>query len=86
MTTERDINQEDEIDVSHLQRWSIEDVRRVRDNQQAEVIDGTLCDLFSTGAVIAVFETLKPSYQRKAQTMSFAAFGSFAWKCVNHDN
>ena len=66
-------------DVSHLQRWNIDEVRRIQERSQAEVIDGTLCDLFSTGAIVAVFEALNADSQRTAQTLPFATFAKFAW-------
>lgn len=68
--------------VTDARKWHINQVYRVRDEATAEVIDGTICDLFSSGAIIAVFEALSPENQEKAQRMSFATFATFAWKHV----
>jgi len=70
------------VDVSHLTRWSIDQARRVQEEGTAEVIDGTLCDIQTAAAVVAVFEALTPEHKRVAETLEFARFGKFAWSHV----
>ena len=63
-------------------KWHIEQVHRVKETQTAEVIDGTICDLFSTSVILTVFEALSAENQEKAQRLPFATFAQFAWKHV----
>ena len=69
--------------TTQARKWHIDQVYRVHDQVTAEVIDGSICDIQSAGAVIAVYEALSPEFQDKAQRLGFARFGQFAWKHVS---
>jgi hypothetical protein len=55
---------------------------RVSERCQAETIDGTLLDLQSARAIIAVYEALSPENRAKMHTLSVAAAGRIAWRLV----
>ena len=74
----------DEIDVEGFPRWNIADVRRVQDTMGAEIIDGTLCDVFSTAVIIPVWELLRPDLQQQAHSLPFGIFAQFCWKQVDN--
>ncbi len=63
-------------------KWHIDQVHRVKDTQTAEVIDGTICDLFSSSAIIQVFDALSSESQEQAQRIPFWAFAKFVWQHV----
>jgi hypothetical protein len=58
--------------------WTIEEVRSIRDQMQAGKIDGILVDIFTAGAIVAVFDALGQINRDRAQTLPLPTFANFA--------
>lgn len=63
--------------------WTIDEVRAVTRDHQAQEIDGTLCDVQTANAVTVVWEALNADNQAKAFSLPFAKFATFAWRNVS---
>ena len=63
------------------QRYVI--AKRVVENKQYEFVEGTLLDLFTASAMVAVFEAIKPDNQAKFDKIALAKLVDFCFRSTS---